>query len=174
MNQQVYVFLDFDGVLNNAMSWDFERKDEHGNKFMDHRAVKAFSKFMEKTPNSVLVISSVWRLHYEGYQLDAILESFGYTGPKISHYTPKAYTRSRAITRFVEIRDFIVENGVEEYVIFDDMDIRQAIADQSEDNRVITQYRFIFVNSEVGLTYSDLDAAADVINTEWTKPVHLF
>lgn len=172
MNQAIYVFLDFDGVLNNSLSWDFSRKPEHGNKFLDHRAVKAFSKFMEKTPNALLVISSVWRLHYNSEDLDRILESFGYTGPKISYYTPKAYCRDRRTTRFVEIRDFIVEHGVQEFVIFDDMDIRREIA--SQNTFVITQDRFIFVNNEVGLTYSDLDAAADVVTTEWTKPVHLF
>lgn len=172
MNKDTYVFLDFDGVLNNSLSWDFSRKPEHGNKFLDHRAVKAFSKFMEQTPNAVLVISSVWRLHYNSETLDKILESFGYTGPKISHYTPKAHCRDRRTTRFVEIRDFIVEQKVEEFVIFDDMDIRHEIANQK--SFVITQDRFIFVNNEVGLTYSDLDAAADVVTTNWRKPVHLF
>lgn len=172
MNPNTYVFLDFDGVLNNSLSWDFEREAKHGNNFLDHRAVKAFSKFMEKTPNSVLVISSVWRLYANSEELDETLANFGYTGPKISFYTPRGHTRDRAMTRFVEIRDFIKEHKVDEYVIFDDMNILPFIMREPE--KIVDANRFIHVNSEVGLTYTDLDAAADVIHTFWTKPVHLF
>lgn len=178
MNNQVYVFLDFDGVLNNSLAWDFDRSPELGTKFLDHRAVKAFSKFMEKTPNSVLVASTVWRLHYSLDELTEILRSFGYTGPGFSYATPRHFGdyRGRALGRVAEIHDFLFEHSVVEYVVFDDLRLAEEVekAYFLDSPYTLDPNRFVEVNNEVGLTYSDLDWAAGHITTEWTKPVHLF
>lgn len=176
MNQNTYIFLDFDGVLNNSLSWDFDRDPAiYGNKFLDHRAVKAFSKFMEKTPNAVLVASTVWRLHYSLEELTCILRSFGYAGPGFSYATPRAgAVRSRTLARAVEIRDFCIEHEVVDYVVFDDLPLGDAVNSIPVGPFELQPERFIKTNPEVGLTYSDLDEAAGLIVTEWTKPVHLF
>jgi len=112
MEPDVFVFLDFDGVLNNSLSWDFERDPaKHGSSFLDHRAVKAFSRFMRDTPNARLVISSVWRLYYSEEELDKIMESFGYDGPKIWAYTESNNAcSSRVEGRVSEIQSYIKFN----------------------------------------------------------------
>lgn len=120
-----YLFLDVDGVLNNAYSF---RKDYINNiKYNDlyyainKRNLYCLRYFCKHTSNLKIILSSSWRLHEQDINnLKRIFEENDICC--ISSITPRLWNKDRRYYRGDEIQSWMDEHHVktEQIVIFDD------------------------------------------------------
>lgn len=128
------IFLDIDGVLatnrqfmgnrnkfNQKNPWAEELGVPYG---FDKGCVKIFNEILEQT-ESVIVLSSDWKLHWNLSQLETIFKENGVIrSPKfITENLKASFDLER--NRFFEVHKFIIDYGVTDFIAIDDLDLRQ-------------------------------------------------
>ena len=131
------LFLDIDGVLNSAY---FFKNRQNKESDLDINAVKILENIVEKT-NCAVVLSSSWRM----FGLEYVNEEF----LKIkSRLEIDYYTTTKHMDRGLQIKQFIEENNIDNYVVVDDeiCDIKQHL----DSSRVVkTEFRGDGLNHEI-------------------------
>jgi hypothetical protein len=90
----------------------------------DKGCVKVFNEILQQT-ESVIVLSSDWKLHWDLSQLETIFKENGVIrSPKFMTENLKAaFDLER--NRFLEVHRFIIDYGVTDFIAIDDLDLRQ-------------------------------------------------
>lgn len=128
------IFLDIDGVLNQLQP----------NYYLDNNCIKILAEIKEKL-QAEIVLTSSWRLGFT-HSYDRCTPQIQNLINRFRQYGIKIKSRTRQLgDRTTEIKTYIHENEVDNYIILDD--------DESEH----TDYTNIYiVNSKTGLTKYDI------------------
>lgn len=113
------IFLDFDGVLNSAASflWEKRKKTLRIADTLNPVCCSNLQYILENDSSIKIVISSTWRRLHSMVELQNILKSYGVEAARIIGKTPMFMNSHRGR----EIRAWLDENpGVTQYVILDD------------------------------------------------------
>ena len=120
------IFLDFDGVLNDASSLAEHWRIHRNNKCVEAKMVAQLNRIIEET-GAVCVVSSTWRKFFSLDQLSGILEKRGFTGKLIAKTEDFAMNGCFGETRACrgeEIDSWLKNSkyaiNVESFVILDD------------------------------------------------------
>lgn len=145
------LFLDIDGVLNNAIfnvefSIRFQRQMALG---FDPENMKALNEIIRET-DCKLVISSSWRMYLrDGFDLQAftfLLSTHGCNGEVVGS------TCYEGAYRGWQIQQYLKENPTDRYVVLDD------------DSDIRDPEHFVKVSNRVGLTMADAYDAIEILN----------
>lgn len=156
------IFLDIDGVLNNADYYKTKDLSTHHNEqsHFDTKNVSALNKIISET-NAKVVLSSAWRLIKSVDETNQLFKEIGIKAEVISateslHYkdTFKLAPRGLEILKWIKDNHRTLKNGLENYVIIDDED----------DILDIQEGHFLQVDDKVGLTESNADEVIDFLN----------
>lgn len=112
------IFLDFDGVLNSAASflWEKRKKTINIANTLSPICASNLQYILDKASDVKIVISSTWRKLHTLNELSNILDSYGVKA-RIIGKTPITFGGDRGR----EIRQWLEENpNVTQYVILDD------------------------------------------------------
>lgn len=113
------IFLDFDGVLNSAASFQWEKRKKTV-RICDTLSPINCSNLqfiLERSPEVKLVISSTWRKLHSMDKLTSVLNAYGVESARVIGKTPITLSSDRGH----EIRMWLEEHAnVKEYVILDD------------------------------------------------------
>ena len=126
MTYKKVIFLDIDGVLATVKQYLMKTnaktylKDYDVYPF-DPKCVKVFNEILEKT-DADIILSSDWRIFYTDEELEDIFMING-VRKSLSGVTKDLYEKSlsREEIRACEIKQFLNDNDVENYIILDDM-----------------------------------------------------
>jgi len=113
------IFLDFDGVLNSAASflWEKRKKTGHIQDTLSPINCSTFQYILEKYPHLSIVISSTWRRVHPMDYLKAKLTEYGIDASRIIGTTPIYYNSHRGR----EIREYLDEHPeIKKYAVIDD------------------------------------------------------
>ena len=113
------LFLDFDGVLNSAASflWEKRKKTVYIAGTLSPINCSNLQYILENDSSIKIVISSTWRKIHTMVELQNILNSYGVEAARIIGKTPVLFSGHRGR----EIRQWLDENpNVTQYVILDD------------------------------------------------------
>lgn len=163
------IFLDIDGVLNshetckyyhelykeNGFGGFFREDDEPTikNTKLGQCLVDNLKTIIEAT-DSVIVVSSTWRKHYDTQVFEKMFALYGLQA-KVIDKTPNYSTRFKRAERGFEIKEWLCEHeNITSYVIIDD------------DNDMLAEQESNFVQTsfEVGLSQSDAIKAIEILN----------
>jgi len=155
------LFLDFDGVLNSVQSEILSKKDDWEqrkagedayNLTLDKYLMSILNLLFEYVPETKIVISSSWRLHYSIEEICELMKDngFKYTS-RIVDKTPYTYK-----ARGYDIEQYCKEHNIDLYCIFDDSD------DMLDEQK---KY-FVHVNANIGLTIVDVLKAVNIFDPE--------
>lgn len=156
------IFLDIDGVLNNADYYKNKDLRTHHKEqsHFDPKNVSALNKIISET-NAKVVLSSAWRLIKSVDETNQLFNEIGVKAKVISateslHYkdTFKLAPRGLEILKWIKDNHRLLENGLENYVIIDDED----------DILDIQEGHFLQVDDKVGLTESNANEIIDFLN----------
>lgn len=116
------IFLDFDGVLNNAR-YRNSVPDYYSN-FIDESRMPFLKQIVEET-GAVIVLTTTWRMYWD----ENTVRTSEYTQKINSIFTKYGLTIYSKTDTFDENRNFeislwLCRNEVENYVILDDVDFR--------------------------------------------------
>ena len=139
------IFLDIDGVLNNN---DTE-ESINGWVFVDDNLIENLAYVIEKT-DAVVVLSSSWRSGYYGMQKGAPdddeqwgIYEYKALVERLKKHSVHIYGHTRwpeSSNRGEEIKAWLDEHNVKDFVILDDYDAR--ISEYFPDNFVKTDWRY--------------------------------
>jgi hypothetical protein len=131
------LFLDFDGVLNSAASFGYERRfrDRHPelvlgpvNETLCNVCTANFQVILDHFPQLKVVISSTWRELFDLDWLRHKLASYGIDSSRVIDRTPSSFSRYRG----AEINAWLKEHPeVTRYVVIDDNEIGDGIPDEN-------------------------------------------
>jgi hypothetical protein len=144
LKQKKYLFLDIDGVLNsfddyNMTGKEFLKNLKNISFVTSDKQMSLLNKIVEEY-NPTIILSSYWRTRYSLKELNNIFRENGFVG-KISGVTSKEGEEHK--DRWKQIKLYIEENKVKDYIILDDEDITRT--DEKINN-------FIRTDSYEGLT----------------------
>lgn len=151
------IFLDFDGVLNSAASFVYEKRvrkarpetDDLGpvNQTLCKVCTSNFQHILDEVPDAKIVISSTWRQLFDLEWLEDKLAEYGIDSSRVIDKTPSMYGRERGR----EIESWLEDHPeVTQFVILDD----NYIGPPYQDNHVDTGPNFVKSTWNVGLTLS--------------------
>lgn len=153
---QNYTFLDFDGVLNHSKYYDTDEFMLHDinypNEQLSRNTIALLNKFLIKT-NSVVVVTSDWRLGTSVEELQSILEKKGFTGRVVGKTKNLSHEFNTCMCRGKEIEQYINEHHIESFVVFDD--------DTSDLEEVWNN--LVIIDGDYGLTQESLDKATKIL-----------
>lgn len=133
-NQQVYIFLDLDGVLVTTNQYYTNRKKWHPMydcyRF-DEKCVKVFNQILEEAMLSkkpIVVLSSDWG---KKYSLEVMNRIFEWNNVKctITDITPNLWgiefmkVQELEACRASEIIKYVCDNNVQKFIVIDDYDL---------------------------------------------------
>ncbi len=126
--KQKVIFLDFDGVLNNADYRDTVK--DYYNNFIDETRMPYLKRIVNET-GAVIVLTTTWRLFWNENST-YFLENTQKINRIFEKYGLKVYSKTDFYEekRNFEISLWLCEHSVENYVILDDIDFGW-----SEENR---------------------------------------
>lgn len=113
------IFLDFDGVLNSAASflWEKRKKTVRISDTLSPICCSNFQMILERDSDIKIVISSTWRKLHTMQELKNILNSYGVDPSRVIDFTPAVFSGDRGH----EIKLWLEDHpNVEQYVILDD------------------------------------------------------
>lgn len=161
------IFLDIDGVLYTEQSY-FYHEQKNANEANENEtglcpiAISNLNYIIENSPDTMIVISSTWRISRSIDELSDILHANGFVYvDKIIGTTPCLSTHSN---RHEEILCWLEENGlnsVEDWVAIDDYE------------NSIPLTHLIHVKQSTGLTIEDAYTLIERFNKNWMRPVFL-
>lgn len=132
----MHIFLDIDGVLNNAKN----KNDELGLD-ISPRNVAVLKDLLKKLKSYTIIISSDWK--YCLTDLDLFSTYYGILYKDITENISLYNSMSREERRYQEIHKYIKKHKVEDYVIIDDLEL-------DDKNQILTDAKF-------GLQYKDVE-----------------
>ncbi len=144
------VFLDFDGVLNSEQS-----VKQLGTRYRFARAnVNVLNEVLKHT-DALIVITSSWRENWNLKEIATFLERDGVVPGRVV-----GKTRALGGERGIEIDAWLcsVPYVVESFVILDD-----------KDDMAMHLNRFVRINEQIGLTYSEAQRAIELLSIPWRK-----
>lgn len=170
-NNNCFVFVDVDGVLNNEIWYASEecrkinQETEYFRRNFDPRCVDLLNSLTDKT-GAKIVVSSSWRTGRTVEELQQLFSSVGITG-KVIDKTPRlcfgneGYDKS--VPRGCEIKAWLESNkGIlstkfskAKYVILDD----------DSDMLLWQRDKFLQVDSYCGLTYNIIEKAVHILQS---------
>jgi hypothetical protein len=141
MNPDVYIFLDFDGVLATDTQYFTNRKKWHPMydcyRF-DEKCVRVFNQIIEKLVAAghkpVIVVSSDWKTRYSIDQLNQIFEWNKVNGV-VADVTPTFWKvkyfslQQLEVCRADEIKEYVLDHNIRRYLAIDDLDLSPWIPD---------------------------------------------
>lgn len=131
------IALDIDGVLN--------REDgNHSSDHIDVDMVASLNKVIKATGVKV-VITSTWRASMSKDDIQSHLNKFGFIGDIIG------MTDDNAKSRFAQISDWMDDNGADDFVILDDIDVFKGLRHIGAFVRMANNH-FFQTDKLVGLT----------------------
>ena len=148
------LFLDIDGVLN---SWRYDQERISLQDNIDETRLPLLSRIVSST-NAKIVLTSSWRKHWERDSIKAdsigqhLNQLFGEYGLAIFDKTLESSDNNRTD----EIRNWLANNSVEQFVIIDDIAFGW---DELESHLVRTNYRI-----GRGLHDSHVSQAISILN----------
>ncbi len=147
MNENLTLFLDFDGVLNNRIFAEKQRENpkEYIGKTFDSANLKELSRLCKSLSIDSIVVTSTWRIGKSIESLREMLARDGFDRSELIYDKTDDSTAGRQ-SRYEEIKDWLEIHGDRPYLIIDDNDIG-----------CINEPRFYRVNSMEGLSTSDVD-----------------
>lgn len=155
------LFLDIDGVLNSEQSAHMHHNPSNFATFtappVKHVfasefcpiAVANLHRLLNDDPNLQVVISSSWRLGNTMEEFEAIFKYLGLPVDRLIGMTPHLFNKQRG----EEILQYVNENNVYNYVIFDDDNDMDVVRD-----------RFIHIDYKLGLTLYNIKQAQRLLN----------
>lgn len=150
-----YIFLDFDGVLNNKKS----KKDT-----IESHLVELLNYIIEAT-NALVVVSSSWRKNHSVIELQQILENKEFKG-KVIDVTPCLYFQlpyTLSVPRGCEIKAWLEAN--KQFHGAKMSEVKYVIIDDDTDMLYWHRNNFVQTNSIYGLTKEDVDKAIQILNS---------
>jgi hypothetical protein len=109
-DQYLYIFLDFDGVLNTER---YQSSEEYSSCIFEREVVLHFLGWLRKLKDYKIVISSSWKI--EGVEkIKEWLNPYGFPVDKIVGVTSNLKSRDE------EILEFVNENEIKDYLVIDD------------------------------------------------------
>ena len=148
------IFLDFDGVLNN----ESDRSLQKG--IFSHTNTQALSTFLYAIPDYEIVLSTAWRyyvnhgfLTLKGMEILLQTHSIGYS--KQDFVVGQTLSKLSS-SRQYEIKSYIEENNVSNFLVIDDINMR----DTFQDNQIVC-------DGVVGFTKEQ----ADLYLAKWTTSI---
>lgn len=156
------IFLDIDGVLNNANYYKTKDLNTHHNEnsHFDPRNVTALNRIISST-NAKVVLSSAWRLIRGLEEINELFKEVNLNVEIISvteslHYKDTFELAPRGLEILKWIRDYhkTLKGGLENYVIIDD-----------EDDILDIQEKYFFkIDDTEGLTEANADEIIEFLN----------
>ena len=140
--EEVYLFLDIDGVLNRRSDWDKKF-------YMNPECLQAFDELINKLHKKYdlrIILSSTWRFAMSNDESDSVLLPLNTVLHKY-HLGIYGSTVKSNKTRQEEIEYYIRRNGVNKYVILDDD--ASLFPDRSRINIYLTDYKTGLSSREV-------------------------
>ena len=124
MINKKYLFLDIDGVLNSFNDYNMSGKSflENLHKLsfvLSNNQIKILNTIV-KEYNPIIILSSYWRTRYSLEELNNIFKKNGFIG-EISDVTNE--TGEEHKDRWKQIKSYIDEHKIKDYIILDDEDI---------------------------------------------------
>ena len=153
------IFLDIDGVLNNAIDSEHHQFHKEGYYFFSKERVGHLNYILGQT-GAKIVVSSTWRLGKTVSELQALCKWMGIEGEVIdkTEYLKDNYTlRGNEIYKWIEDNeDLLGKRGYDflEYVILDD----------ESDMLLWLKDHFVNCDGEIGLTHSNAYQAVKILN----------
>lgn len=149
-----YLFLDFDGVVNDWAA----PSDEHNDAWLNHRAdepwrlllprLVAKVEYLATVTGAHIVISSTWRTLYTWADVIDFLRRQGLTAP-LAGTTPEVGSRGDDITEYLRRHP-----DVTNYVVLDDDRDAGGIPDPT---------RFVCTDPATGITDADVERAIAIL-----------
>ncbi len=140
--EEVYLFLDIDGVLNRRSDWDKKF-------YMNPECLQAFDELINKLHKKYdlrIILSSTWRFAMSNDESDSVLLPLNTVLHKYNLGIYGSTVKSNK-TRQEEIEYYIRRNGVNKYVILDDD--ASLFPDRSRINIYLTDYKTGLSSREV-------------------------
>lgn len=157
------IFLDIDGVLNNADYYRGKNLATHQNEIshFDSNNIHALNRIIDNT-KAEIVLSSAWRLLKSIEEINELFNLVGIKGKVIDvteslHYKNTYELAPRGLEIFKWIRDYhkTLKGGLENYIIIDDED----------DILDIQEKHFLQIDDRVGLSEKDADLVIEFLNS---------
>lgn len=157
------IFLDIDGVLNNAEYYKTKSLDSHHKEssHFDNDNINALNKISEST-GAKIVISSAWRMLKTLEEISTLFNKVGINAEVIGsteslHYkdTYELAPRGLEILKWIKDHHRTLKEGLKNYVIIDD----------ENDILDIQDKHFFQINDVVGLTDENADAIIAFLNS---------
>lgn len=148
------IFTDVDGVINTRNTKAISPSGYRG---ISDKLVKKLKAIVDDTGAKV-VLSSDWRLldHYDNKDFHYLKQKLYYKGGiKIFDYTPDIHWEKRG----QEIRRWLAEHPVDNFVVLDDIDFPDFYFEDFMDHVII-------VNERTGLTDENVKQAIAILNGE--------
>ena len=148
------IFLDFDGVLNNA-EFRANNKNYHEN-FIDETTMPYLRQIVQET-GAKIVLSTTWKTRWDAED-QSVLEDTKKINDIFAKYDLEIYSKTDNFNdnRNFEISMWLCAHAVENYVILDDLDFHW-----SEENR----RRFVKTNDNIGLDKHTSQLAINILNS---------
>ncbi len=158
MQQNKYIFLDVDGVLNSDDYFNHEGSQPFSiSDHIDPKAVAILQTLIDAT-GAVIILSSTWR---HGNLLDILKQRFSdlkFTGQIIditgSDHVANGWVRGNSI--YLWLKTHVSKLSTAKYVILDD----------DVDMLLFQADHFVHVNSQIGLTKANVDKAIQILNRD--------
>lgn len=124
------IFLDIDGVMVTTHQYFGKYHKEYNGHPYDPKCVKVLNEIIEKT-NSVIVLSSDWKLHFTLIEMNNIFKING-INDIVSDYTPSLWGVGEGMfgslqqleeCRAAEIQKYVDEHGITNWVAIDDLNL---------------------------------------------------
>ncbi len=154
MSRSKILFVDFDGVLNNAAMWFYSPSFGMDNQadYLSKTLTPKLNPIIEAT-DCYIVISSSWRMQYS---LDEIKQFLTINGFKYSNKIIGITPKDRYGKREFEISEWLISyKNFSNYAILDDV---------AFNIETVHPNKFVKVNSDYGLTDENVIKIIEILN----------
>jgi hypothetical protein len=131
MNENIYIFLDIDGVLATSHQFSTNRKKWHPTyncyRF-DEKCVKVFNSILDNINGATVILSSDWKHHYSIEQMNEIFK-WNDVNAIISDTTGSSwgvmFTSLQQLEecRAHEINKYVTEHNITNWLAIDDLNL---------------------------------------------------
>lgn len=172
MKPKEVIFLDIDGVLNNAFFFitnpvgekPAQLRDNYGfmKTHVDEQNMKVLKYILEQLPEVKIIISSAWGAHFEVELFNKLLREFKIKSKKVIDITPRKMSSDRCHEIGMSIDDY---PSIEKWLAVDDHPIFSLDSPKKPNEYLVDSY--------VGLTYNDAVKIIKHFKPEW-KPMEIW
>ena len=136
MNENIYIFLDIDGVLATSHQFNSNRKKWHPTYdcySFDEKCVKVFNSILDNISGVTIILSSDWRYPYSIEEMNEIFK-WNEVNAVISDFTSSSwgmtFTSLQKLEecRAYEINQYVAKHDIKNWIAIDDLDLSQWIS----------------------------------------------